>query len=110
MGHRAALCITDKRKEVIDFSESYITIGATVDDSGQQSETSDHFRNYSTDPDVIFAVPTGSWSELVAKEVAPQSHHEGTCPVDTRPTSSRKSYPAVRMQSSLIRQSRLRSL
>src|SRR6476646_205454 len=25
-----ALCITEKRKEVIDFSESYITIGATV--------------------------------------------------------------------------------
>jgi len=25
-----ALCITDKRKEVIDFSESYITIGATL--------------------------------------------------------------------------------
>jgi polar amino acid transport system substrate-binding protein len=67
-----ALCITDKRKEVIDFSESYITIGATLTaraDNPKGLTTVEAFNN----PDVVFAVPAGSWSESVAKEVAPKA-------------------------------------
>lgn len=70
-----ALCITDKRKEVVDFSESYITIGATL------ATAADNPKDLSTleafdKPDVVFAVPGGSWSEKVAKEVAPHATHK----------------------------------
>src|SRR5690348_618416 len=71
-----ALCITDKRKEVIDFSESYITIGATVTttkDNPKHLTTIEAFNK----PEVVFAVPTGSWSESVAKEVAPKATMKG---------------------------------
>jgi ABC-type amino acid transport substrate-binding protein len=67
-----ALCITDKRKEVIDFSESYITIGATVTTAANNPKHLTTLESFNR-PDVIFAVPTGSWSESVAKEVAPKA-------------------------------------
>lgn len=67
-----ALCITDKRKEVVDFSESYITIGATLTalKGNPKGLTSVEAFNR---PEVVFAVPGGSWSENVAKEVAPKA-------------------------------------
>ena len=71
-----ALCITDKRKEVIDFSESYITIGATVTalkNNPKHLTTIESFNK----PEVVFAVPTGSWSESVAREVAPKATMKG---------------------------------
>ncbi len=71
-----ALCITDKRKEVIDFSESYITIGATLvakADNPKGLTTAQSFNR----PEVVFAVPSGSWSESVAKEVAPLAQKKG---------------------------------
>src|SRR4051794_5228148 len=71
-----ALCITDKRKEVIDFSESYITIGATLTtraDNPKGLTTVEAFNR----PEVDFAVPSGSWSESVAKEVAPLAQMKG---------------------------------
>jgi polar amino acid transport system substrate-binding protein len=71
-----AMCITDKRKEVIDFSESYITIGATLTtraDNPKGLTTVEAFNR----PEVVFAVPSGSWSESVAKEVAPQAQMKG---------------------------------
>jgi ABC-type amino acid transport substrate-binding protein len=67
-----ALCITDARKKVIDFSESYITIGATfvsLVDNPKGLTTVDAFNR----PEVVFAVPSGSWSESVAKEAAPKA-------------------------------------
>jgi ABC-type amino acid transport substrate-binding protein len=70
------MCITDKRKEVIDFSESYITIGATLTtraDNPKGLTTVEAFNR----PEVVFAVPSGSWSESVAKEVAPQAQMKG---------------------------------
>ena len=71
-----ALCITDKRKEVIDFSESYITIGATVTTSANNPKNLTSIESFNR-PEVIFAVPTGSWSESVAKEVAPNATMKG---------------------------------
>lgn len=71
-----ALCITDKRKEVIDFSESYITIGATVTTAANNPKGLNSIEAFNK-PNVIFAVPSGSWSESVAKEVAPNATMKG---------------------------------
>jgi ABC-type amino acid transport substrate-binding protein len=67
-----ALCITDKRKEVVDFSESYITIGATVTTLAANPKNLTTVESFNR-PEVVFAVPGGSWSESVAREVAPQA-------------------------------------
>jgi polar amino acid transport system substrate-binding protein len=71
-----ALCITEKRKEVIDFSESYITIGATLTTSAANPKGLTTVESFNR-PEVIFAVPSGSWSESVAKEVAPNAQMKG---------------------------------
>jgi ABC-type amino acid transport substrate-binding protein len=71
-----ALCITEKRKEVIDFSESYITIGATVTTASNNTKNLTTIEAFNK-PEVIFAVPSGSWSESVAKEVAPNATMKG---------------------------------
>jgi ABC-type amino acid transport substrate-binding protein len=71
-----ALCITDKRKEVIDFSESYITIGATLTTAANNPKGLTTVESFNR-PEVIFAVPSGSWSESVAKEVAPKATLKG---------------------------------
>jgi ABC-type amino acid transport substrate-binding protein len=67
-----ALCITDKRKEVVDFSETYITIGATVTTLAANPKGLTSIDSLNK-PEVVFAVPGGSWSEAVAKEVAPKA-------------------------------------
>lgn len=67
-----ALCITEKRKEVVDFSESYITIGATLTTTANNPKGLTTVESFNR-PEVIFAVPGGSWSEAVAKEVAPKA-------------------------------------
>src|SRR5438128_4728540 len=67
-----ALCITDKRKEVVDFSESYITIGATLTTLAANPKGLITVESFNR-PEVVFAVPGGSWSENVAKEVAPKA-------------------------------------
>ena len=71
-----ALCITEKRKEVIDFSESYITIGATVTTSANNPKGLTTIESFNR-PEIVFAVPSGSWSESVAKEVAPNAQMKG---------------------------------
>jgi polar amino acid transport system substrate-binding protein len=71
-----AICITDKRKEVIDFSESYITIGATLTTSANNPKGLTTVASFNR-PEVVFAVPSGSWSESVAKEVAPLATIKG---------------------------------
>lgn len=71
-----ALCITEKRKEVIDFSESYITIGATLTTASNNPKNLTTVESFNK-PEVIFAVPSGSWSESVAKEVAPNATLKG---------------------------------
>jgi polar amino acid transport system substrate-binding protein len=67
-----ALCITDKRKEVVDFSESYITIGATLTTTANNPKELKNIEDFNR-PEVVFAVPGGSWSESVAREVAPNA-------------------------------------
>ena len=67
-----ALCITDRRREVVDFSESYITIGATLTVAANNPKGLTTVEAFNR-PEVVFAVPPGSWSESVAKEVAPNA-------------------------------------
>ena len=67
-----ALCITDARKQVVDFSESYITIApvfVALKGNPKDLTTVEAFNR----PEVVFAVPSGSWSESVAKEGAPRA-------------------------------------
>jgi len=71
-----AICITDKRKEVVDFSESYITIGATLTTLASNPKGLTTVESFNR-PEVVFAVPSGSWSESVAKEVAPKATLKG---------------------------------
>ena len=54
----------------MDFSESYITIGATLTTSADNQKGLTSLEAFNR-PEVVFAVPGGSWSEAVAKEVAP---------------------------------------
>lgn len=71
-----ATCITPARLEVVDFSESYLKIGAvfvTRSDNPKGLTTLEAFNK----PSVVFAVPTGSWSESVAKEAAPKATLRG---------------------------------
>ena len=71
-----ALCMTPKRMEVIDFSPSYITIGATLVSRADNPKGLNDLAAFNK-PDVIFAVPSGSWSESVAREVAPKATIKG---------------------------------
>lgn len=71
-----ATCITPARLEVVDFSESYLRIGAvfvTRSDNPKGLTSLEAFNR----PEVVFAVPTGSWSESVAKEAAPRATLRG---------------------------------
>jgi polar amino acid transport system substrate-binding protein len=67
-----ALCVTDKRKEVVDFVVSDITIGATLVTLASNPKNLTTIEAYNR-PEVVFAVPAGAWSEAVAKEVAPKA-------------------------------------
>jgi polar amino acid transport system substrate-binding protein len=71
-----ATCVTPARLEVVDFSESYLRIGAifVIRSDNPKGLTSLEAFNR---PTVTFAVPTGSWSESVAKEAAPQATLRG---------------------------------
>jgi len=67
-----ALCITDKRKEVVDFVATDINIGATLVTLTSNPKNLTTVEAYNR-PEVVFAVPAGAWSEAVAKEVAPKA-------------------------------------
>jgi ABC-type amino acid transport substrate-binding protein len=67
-----ALCVTDKRKEVVDFVISDVTIGATLVTLASNPKGLTTLEAYNR-PEVVFAVPAGAWSEAVAKEVAPKA-------------------------------------
>lgn len=67
-----ALCITDKRKEVVDFVATDINIGATLVTLASNPKNLTTLEAYNR-PEVTFAVPAGAWSEAVAKEVAPKA-------------------------------------
>jgi polar amino acid transport system substrate-binding protein len=67
-----ALCITDKRKEVVDFVATDINIGATLVTLASNPKNLATLEAYNR-PEVVFAVPAGAWSESVAKEVAPKA-------------------------------------
>jgi polar amino acid transport system substrate-binding protein len=67
-----AMCITEKRLEVIDFSASYITIGATLATAADNPKNLTSLEAFNRQ-EVVFAVPGGSWSEAVAQEVAPNA-------------------------------------
>jgi ABC-type amino acid transport substrate-binding protein len=70
-----ALCVTDKRKEVVDFVITDINIGATLVTLASNPKNLTTIEAYNR-PEVVFAVPAGAWSEAVAKEVAPKATHK----------------------------------
>jgi cyclohexadienyl dehydratase len=65
-------CITPKRLEVIDFSESYLTVGGTLVFLKSNPKNFKSVADFDK-PDVVFAVPAGSWSEQIAKVVVPHA-------------------------------------
>jgi ABC-type amino acid transport substrate-binding protein len=67
-----ALCVTDKRKEVVDFVISDIIIGPVLVTLTSNPKSLTTLEAYNR-PEVVFAVPAGAWSEAVAKEVAPKA-------------------------------------
>jgi len=67
-----ALCVTDKRKEVVDFVVSDLTIGPVLVTLTSNPKGLTTLEAYNR-PEVVFAVPAGAWSEAVAKEVAPKA-------------------------------------
>jgi ABC-type amino acid transport substrate-binding protein len=66
------ICITDKRKEVVDFTATSITSGATLTSLANNPKGLTTIESFNR-PEVVFAIPGGSWSDSVAREVAPNA-------------------------------------
>lgn len=67
-----ATCITPARLEVVDFTESYLMLGGVfvaLADNPKGFAAPEDF----DDADVTIAVPTGAWSESIAREAAPNA-------------------------------------
>jgi ABC-type amino acid transport substrate-binding protein len=69
-----ALCVTDKRKEVIDYSSTYILLGGvlTVLKDNKKINSMDDANK----PDVVFADVSGGWGEQIAKKAFPNATHK----------------------------------
>lgn len=69
-----ALCVTPKRKEAIDFSETYLMLGGVLTVlKGNDKINSVADAN---DPSVTFANVAGGWSEQIAKKAFPKANHK----------------------------------
>ncbi len=69
-----ALCVTPKREEEIDFSETYLMLGGVLTvlkDNDKVNSTDDANR-----PEVTFANVAGGWSEQIAKKAFPDATHK----------------------------------
>lgn len=69
-----ALCVTPKRKEAIDFSETYLMLGGvlTVLKDNAKINSLEDANNAS----VTFANVAGGWSEQIAKKAFPDATHK----------------------------------
>lgn len=69
-----ALCVTPKRREAIDFSETYLMLGGVLTvlkDNDKISSLSD-----ANSPGITFANVAGGWSEQIAKKAFPDANHK----------------------------------
>ena len=70
-----AICITDKRKEVVDFTDPYIDLGGAfivAADNPKNLQTVDDVNQ----ADVVFADVAGGWGEDFARKAAPEAQHK----------------------------------
>ena len=70
-----ALCVTPKRKEAIDFSETYLMLGGVLtvlktNDTINSIEDADR-------PSVNFSHVAGGWGEQIAEKAFPNATHKG---------------------------------
>jgi ABC-type amino acid transport substrate-binding protein len=71
-----ATCITPKRLEVVDFTQSYLKLGGVMvfkTGNPKNFKTVEDFNK----PEVVFAVPSGSWAESIAKQAVPKATLKG---------------------------------
>ncbi len=70
-----ALCVTPKRMEAIDFSETYLMLGGVL----TVLESNDRINSIedADDPSVNFANVAGGWGEQIAAKAFPNATHKG---------------------------------
>ena len=70
-----ALCVTPKRMEAIDFSETYLMLGGVL----TVLKTNDRINSLedANDPGINFANVAGGWGEQIAAEAFPNATHKG---------------------------------
>jgi ABC-type amino acid transport substrate-binding protein len=69
-----SLCVTEKRKEAIDYSSTYIMLGGVLTalkDNGKINSLDD-----ANKPEVVFADVSGGWGEQIAKAAFPKATHK----------------------------------
>ena len=69
-----ALCVTPKRKEAIDFSETYLMLGGVL--TVLKSNDKINSLSDANDPSITFANVAGGWSEQIAKKAFPDATHK----------------------------------
>lgn len=70
-----AICITEKRMEVVDFTEPYIDLGGAflvATDNPKNLQTVEDLNN----TDIVFADVAGGWGEDFARKAAPAAQHK----------------------------------
>ena len=70
-----ALCVTPKRMEAIDFSETYLMLGGvlTVLEGNDKINSAED----ANDPSITIANVAGGWGEQIAAEAFPNATHKG---------------------------------
>jgi len=67
-----ATCITPKRLEVVDFTQSYLKLGGVLVFKAANPKGFKTVEDFNK-PEVVFAVPPGSWAESIAKVAVPKA-------------------------------------
>lgn len=70
-----AICITEKRKEVVDFTEPYIDLGGAFIVAAENPKNLQSVEDLNK-PDVVFADVAGGWGEDFARKAAPKAEHK----------------------------------
>ena len=69
-----AICVTPKRQEVIDFSETYLMLGGVL--TVLKSNDKVNAVEDANRPEVTFANVAGGWGEQIAKKAFPDATHK----------------------------------
>jgi ABC-type amino acid transport substrate-binding protein len=71
-----AICITPKRLEAVDFTQSYLKLGSALVTKTGNPKRLKSVADFNR-PEVVFAVPIGALSEAIARQIAPQATIKG---------------------------------